>query len=384
MQRIRVDLPEPEGPQMTIFSPFSTARSMFFRTWKAPYHLLTPINSTADMRPFELFLWLMPLRHQRDPKYADSVRIGAILLCYRPVMVDGFGLGVAPCDDGAHDLPHGSAQSAQEVSRFRRWASASGRAGEPGMSKTRWRPQNCPSHEAVSAKCADVWSFKMIVRTISCRTAVLLVALAVADAAAAQQTTNQAEQFRQRELSAPDPIKNSLSALRAEIQEKKLQHGVGYTRILDQPRSTRLGDVDNPAADQGMAHERQPAGRAPAENRRGGPRRLPAAGPRPAQCAARHRPAEGGQLQRQLARLRLAHLWQGIARTAPGLRQLLGVRGRCRLRGELPAPQQPDRGRLGAAHQRLRAHQQRRAGRQLRGRLGIERPRTHRARGRHQ
>jgi cathepsin L len=57
---------------------------------------------------------------------------------------------------------------------------------------------------------------------------------------------NQAEQFKQRELSAPDPIKNSLSALRAEIQEKKLQHGVGYTTILDQPRSTRLGDVDDP------------------------------------------------------------------------------------------------------------------------------------------
>ena len=65
MQRISVDLPEPEGPQMTIFSPFSTARSMFFRTWKAPYHLLTPINSTAGMRTFD-FLWLKPLRHQRE------------------------------------------------------------------------------------------------------------------------------------------------------------------------------------------------------------------------------------------------------------------------------------------------------------------------------
>ena len=32
MQRIRVDLPEPEGPQMTIFSRWATVRLMFLRT----------------------------------------------------------------------------------------------------------------------------------------------------------------------------------------------------------------------------------------------------------------------------------------------------------------------------------------------------------------
>src|SRR5579864_756319 len=47
MQRIIVDLPEPEGPQITIRSPRMTLRSMFFSTWKSPYHLSTPINSTA-------------------------------------------------------------------------------------------------------------------------------------------------------------------------------------------------------------------------------------------------------------------------------------------------------------------------------------------------
>ena len=86
----------------------------------------------------------------------------------------------------------------------------------------------------------------MIVRSISWRAAVLLTVLTVAGAAAAQQATNLAEQLKQRELSAPDPIRNSLGSLRAEIQEKKLQHGVGYTSILDQPRNTRLGDVDDP------------------------------------------------------------------------------------------------------------------------------------------
>jgi C1A family cysteine protease len=87
----------------------------------------------------------------------------------------------------------------------------------------------------------------MIVRMISSRAAVVLTVLTVfAGAAAGQQATNLAEQLKQRELSAPEPIRNSLSALRAEIQEKKLQHGVGYTSILDQPRNTRLGDVDDP------------------------------------------------------------------------------------------------------------------------------------------
>ena len=42
MQRIRVDLPEPDGPQMTIFSPRATARSTSRSTWKSPYHLFRP------------------------------------------------------------------------------------------------------------------------------------------------------------------------------------------------------------------------------------------------------------------------------------------------------------------------------------------------------
>ena len=39
MQRIRVDLPEPEGPQITTFSPACTSREMFFNTWALPNHL---------------------------------------------------------------------------------------------------------------------------------------------------------------------------------------------------------------------------------------------------------------------------------------------------------------------------------------------------------
>src|SRR5215510_9083909 len=46
MQRIRVDLPEPDGPQMTIRSPLATSRLMSRRTWKSPYHLLRAVMPT--------------------------------------------------------------------------------------------------------------------------------------------------------------------------------------------------------------------------------------------------------------------------------------------------------------------------------------------------
>src|SRR4029450_10294966 len=47
--RINVDLPEPEGPQMTRRSPRGTSRSMSRSAGKAPYHLLTPCSSTCSM-----------------------------------------------------------------------------------------------------------------------------------------------------------------------------------------------------------------------------------------------------------------------------------------------------------------------------------------------
>src|SRR5262245_17292602 len=53
MQRIIVDLPEPDGPQTTIRSPLLTVRLMFLRTWNCPYHLLTPsslIMTSSEIR----------------------------------------------------------------------------------------------------------------------------------------------------------------------------------------------------------------------------------------------------------------------------------------------------------------------------------------------
>ncbi|MCY1543075.1 hypothetical protein D9M68_788700 [compost metagenome] len=42
MQRMVVDLPEPDGPQRTMRSPCCTSRLMSFSTWNWPYHLFTP------------------------------------------------------------------------------------------------------------------------------------------------------------------------------------------------------------------------------------------------------------------------------------------------------------------------------------------------------
>src|SRR3989339_263700 len=39
MHLIRVDFPDPEGPQTTIRSFLLTERLIFFNTWKSPYHL---------------------------------------------------------------------------------------------------------------------------------------------------------------------------------------------------------------------------------------------------------------------------------------------------------------------------------------------------------
>ena len=46
---MRVDLPEPDGPQTTTTSPFSTLTEQSFNTWKEPYHLLMFLISIIAM-----------------------------------------------------------------------------------------------------------------------------------------------------------------------------------------------------------------------------------------------------------------------------------------------------------------------------------------------
>ena len=49
---MRVDLPEPDGPHTTMTSPLSTWVVQSVSTWKAPYHLLTPLISIMAMFRF--------------------------------------------------------------------------------------------------------------------------------------------------------------------------------------------------------------------------------------------------------------------------------------------------------------------------------------------
>src|SRR5690606_10425013 len=51
MQRIVVDLPEPEGPHSTMRSPWRTERLMSLRTWNSPYHLFTSCISIMMVSP---------------------------------------------------------------------------------------------------------------------------------------------------------------------------------------------------------------------------------------------------------------------------------------------------------------------------------------------
>ena len=45
MHLIRVDFPEPDGPQIIIFSPLFTNKLISLSTWNLPYHLFTFLNS---------------------------------------------------------------------------------------------------------------------------------------------------------------------------------------------------------------------------------------------------------------------------------------------------------------------------------------------------
>jgi hypothetical protein len=47
MARINVDLPEPDGPQMTIFSPSPTSSETFCKTRSVPKFFSTPCKAMA-------------------------------------------------------------------------------------------------------------------------------------------------------------------------------------------------------------------------------------------------------------------------------------------------------------------------------------------------
>src|SRR5574338_1508908 len=72
MQRIIVDLPDPDGPQITMRSPPRTFRLMSRSTWKSPYHLLRSMSSTA----------VAVLR--RPGLSSDAECSSAVMCCFSP------------------------------------------------------------------------------------------------------------------------------------------------------------------------------------------------------------------------------------------------------------------------------------------------------------
>ena len=92
MQRISVDLPEPEGPQITMRSPARTSRSMSVSTWKLPYHLSTPLDADDGLgvgrelvghacSPCEALNWLQRRQVGLQPLLVELVQlaVGGVL-----------------------------------------------------------------------------------------------------------------------------------------------------------------------------------------------------------------------------------------------------------------------------------------------------------------
>jgi len=61
-----------------------------------------------------------------------------------------------------------------------------------------------------------------------------------------QTALNTQQLLQQRELTAPDHIKRMLQEFRLDIQRKNLKYTVGFTRALEVPRQTLLGDREEP------------------------------------------------------------------------------------------------------------------------------------------
>src|SRR5919205_1136724 len=65
MQRISVDFPEPDGPQITIRSPRATVRETLCRTLKSPYHFCRPAISMI------VGVWEAPVAPAGRPRETD-------------------------------------------------------------------------------------------------------------------------------------------------------------------------------------------------------------------------------------------------------------------------------------------------------------------------
>src|SRR6476619_4224875 len=96
MQRISVDLPDPDGPHRTIFSPARTVKLMFVRALKSPYHFSTPSMTIMGCEELSdvlcmfiaLTLLLLSLRRTRPlQRFLASPEAAASSIFHRPFRV---------------------------------------------------------------------------------------------------------------------------------------------------------------------------------------------------------------------------------------------------------------------------------------------------------
>src|SRR5687768_464543 len=102
MHRIMVDLPDPDGPQTTTFSPVSTVKLMSCSTWTVPNHLSTEVNSMQTSA-------LEPLRSIEDVSTTSILHLWFSHPAFRSRHVPPIAPGVSPQQPmglrkGAHSL----------------------------------------------------------------------------------------------------------------------------------------------------------------------------------------------------------------------------------------------------------------------------------------
>lgn len=108
-----------------------------------------------------------------------------------------------------------------------------------------------PEHGNISGSLGDgslmqSVRLKMVQRAVVLCAVVMSIMFVAPAVISAQTKTNITPKLAERELHAPTKIKQALSSMRLQIKQQGLAYEVGYTKAMDKPRSSLLGDVDDP------------------------------------------------------------------------------------------------------------------------------------------
>ena len=130
MQRIIVDLPEPDGPQMTMRSPRMTFRLMSFSTWKSPYHLcMATISMATSVSEMCIFL--------TSTLISSALTAFSVVMSQVPVLiVCGRCRAGAPCRSNSATC---RSRTARRRSRRRQGRSSASAAMPSCVSEKLWR-----------------------------------------------------------------------------------------------------------------------------------------------------------------------------------------------------------------------------------------------------